>query len=106
MKKIINNSHEMLCDISMLSTTGGKLKVSPKRILKNYIKIKKIIKNNTKNLVIGFGITSQNISSFKKVDGCVVGSEICKKISQSIKNKQNPVTNVNNMVKNLRRKLS
>ena len=27
--------------ISMLSTTGGKLKVSPKEILKNYKKIKK-----------------------------------------------------------------
>ena len=30
----------------------------------------------------------------------------CKKISQSIKNKQNPVTNVSNMVKKLRNKLS
>ena len=41
MKKIINNSHEMIYYISMLSTTGGKLKVSPKEILKNYGKIKK-----------------------------------------------------------------
>ena len=106
MKKIINDSHEMLYLISMLSTTGGKLKVAPKEIFKNYNKIKKIIKNKNKNLVIGFGITSKNIISFKKADGCVVGSEICKKISQSIKNKQNPVTNVNNMVKKLRRKLS
>ena len=106
MKKIINNSHEMIYYISMLSTTGGKLKVSPKEILKNYGKIKKIIKNRKKNLVIGFGITSKNISSFKSSDGCVVGSEICKKISKSIKNKQNPVTNVSNMVKNLRRKLT
>tara|TARA_Y100001960_G_scaffold260136_1_gene280393 strand:- start:270 stop:542 length:273 start_codon:yes stop_codon:yes gene_type:complete len=89
----------------MLSTTGGKLKISPKKILENYRKIKKIIKNRNKNLVIGFGITSKNISSFKSADGCVVGSEICKKISQSIKNKQNPVTNVGNMVKNLKRKL-
>ena len=31
----------MLYYISMLSTTGGKLKVSPKTILKNYDKIKK-----------------------------------------------------------------
>ena len=106
MKKIINNSHDMIYYISMLSTTGGKLKVSPKKILKNYGKIKKIIKNRSKHLVIGFGITSKNISSFKSSDGCVVGSEICKKISKSIKNKQNPVTNVSNMVKNLRRKLS
>ena len=106
MKQIINNSHEMIYYISMLSTTGGKLKVSPREILKNYAKIKQIIKNRKKNLVIGFGITSKNISSFKSSDGCVVGSEICKKISKSIKNKQNPVTNVSYMVKSLRKKLS
>ena len=104
MKKIVLASHEMLYLISMLSTTGGKLKVSPKAILKNYSKIKKIDKS--KNLVIGFGITSKNISSFKKADVCVVGSEICRKISHSIKNRQNPVTNVDNMVKKLRKKLS
>ena len=106
MKKIINSSHDMIYYISMLSTTGGKLKVSPREILKNYSKIKKIIKNRKKNLVIGFGITSKNISSFKSSDGCVVGSEICKRISKSIKNKQNPVINVSSMVKNLRKKLS
>ena len=106
MKQIINNSHEMIYYISMLSTTGGKLKVSPRKILKNYAKIKQIIKNRKKNLVIGFGITSKNISSFKSSDGCVVGSEICKKISKSIKNKQNPVTNVSYMVKSLKKKLS
>jgi tryptophan synthase alpha chain len=106
MKKIINNSHDMIYYISMLSTTGGKLKISPKEILRNYGKIKKIIKNRNKNLVIGFGITSKNISSFKSSDGCVVGSEICEKISKSIKNRQNPVTNVTNMVKSLRKKLS
>ena len=89
----------------MLSTTGGRLKISPKNILKNYFRIKNMIKKKKKYLVIGFGITSKNISSFKISDGCVVGSEICKKISQSIKNKQNPVTNVSNMVKNLKRKL-
>jgi len=106
MRKIINSSHEMLYYISMLSTTGGKLKLSPRKIIKNYLKIKKIIKNTKKNLVIGFGITTKNISSFKRADGCVVGSEICKKISESINNKQNPVKNVDNMVKKLRRKLS
>ena len=105
MRKIINSSHEMLYYISMLSTTGGKLKLSPRKIIKNYLKIKKIIKNTKKNLVIGFGITTKNISSFKRADGCVVGSEICKKISESINNKQNPVKNVNNMVKKLRNKL-
>ena len=80
------------------------LKVSPKEILRNYYKVKKI--NKFKNLVIGFGITSKNISSFKSADGCVVGSEICKNISKSIKKRQNPVINASNMVKKLRKKLS
>ena len=103
-KKIINDSHDMIYYISMLSTTGGKLKVSPREILKNYNRIKKI--NKSKNLVIGFGITIKTISSLKKTDGLVVGSALCKEISKSIKNRQNPVINVSNMVKNLRRKLS
>ena len=33
LKKIIKDSHDMIYYISMLSTTGGKLKVSPKKIL-------------------------------------------------------------------------
>ena len=103
MKRIVSDSHEMLYLISMLSTTGGKLKVSPKSIIKNYNKIKKI--NKSKNLVIGFGITSKNISSFKKADGCVVGSEICKEISKSLNKRQNAVTNVGNMVKKLKNKI-
>ena len=103
MKKIIKDSSEMLYLISMLSTTGGKLKVSPKEILRNYYKVKKI--NKFKNLVIGFGITSKNISSFKAADGCVVGSEICKNITKSIEKRQNPVTNAANMVKKLKGKI-
>jgi len=103
MKRIINDSHDMIYYISMLSTTGGKLKVSPKEILQNYNKIKKI--NKSKNLVIGFGITIKTISSLKKADGLVVGSTLCKEISDSIKNRQNPVTNVGNMVKKLKSKI-
>ena len=103
MKKIIKDSHDMMYFISTLSTTGGKLKTSPKEILKKYNKIKKIDKS--KNLVIGFGITSKNIAAFKTADGCVVGSEICKKISESLKKRQNPVINVSNMVMKLRGKL-
>ena len=45
----------------MLSTTGGKLKVSPKKILEKYKKIKK--QNKSKNVVIGFGITEKTIKS-------------------------------------------
>ena len=103
MNKIIKDSHEMCYYISMLSTTGGKLKVSPRKILKNYDKIKRI--NKSKNLVIGFGITSKNISSLKKADGLVVGSALCKEISNSIKKRQNPVTNVRNMVRKLKDKV-
>ena len=93
----------MIYYISMLSTTGGKLKVSSKEILKNYDKIKKI--NKSKNIVIGFGITSKTIASLKRADGLVVGSAICEEISKSIKNRQNPVTNVTNIVKRLREKI-
>ena len=103
MKKIIKDSHEMCYYISMLSTTGGKLKVSPKKILENYNKIKRI--NKTKNIVIGFGITEKTIASLKKADGLVVGSQLCKGITDSIKNRQNPVTKLNKMVKSLRNKI-
>ena len=104
MKRIINDSHDMIYYISMLSTTGGKLKVSPREILENYSRIKQI--NKSKNLVIGFGITLKTISSLKKADGLVVGSALCKKISETVKKRQNPVTKLSNMVKSLRTKLS
>ena len=100
MKKIIKDSHEMIYYISMLSTTGGKLKVSPKKILENFKKIKKI--KPQKNCVIGFGIPDKTISKLKTADGLVVGSALCKKITESIKKRQNPVINVTNMVKKLK----
>ena len=93
----------MVYYISMLSTTGGKLKVSPKEILKKYKKIKII--NESKNIVIGFGITEKTIKSLKKADGLVVGSAICKEITSSIKKRQNVVINVTNMVRKLRNKI-
>ena len=103
MKKIIASSHDMIYYISMLSTTGGKLKVSPKEILNNYLKIKKM--SRSKHAVIGFGITKNNIASFRKSDGLVVGSALCKGISDSLKKRQNPVINLNKMVKELKSKL-
>ena len=103
LKKIIKDSHDMIYYISMLSTTGGKLKISPKEILKNYHKIKKI--NPKKNCVIGFGITEKTISKFKSADGLVVGSAICKEISKSLNNRQNPVTNVFKLVNKLKNKI-
>ena len=93
----------MVYYISMLSTTGGKLKVSSKKILKEYAKIKN--QNKSKNVVIGFGITEKTIKSLRKADGLVVGSAICKEITNSLKKRQNTVTNVANVVKRLKNKI-
>ena len=87
----------------MLSTTGGKMKVSPKEILTNYDKIKKI--NPKKNVVIGFGITEKTIGKLKSADGLVVGSAICKEITRSLNSRQNPVINVGKLVKRLKNKI-
>jgi len=103
MKEIIKSSHDMIYYISMLSTTGGKLKISPKQILKNYKKIKDI--NINKNCVIGFGITEKTISKFKSADGLVVGSPLCAEISKSLEKRQNPVINVSKMVRRLKNKI-
>ena len=103
MKKIIKDSHEMIYYISMLSTTGGKLKVSPKKILQKYNKIKRI--NPKKNLVIGFGITDKTISAFKTANGLVVGSLLCKTITDSLKMRQNPVTKLDKVMYNLKKKI-
>ena len=103
LNKIIKYSHQMSYFISMLSTTGGKLKVSPKEILKNYKKIKRI--NPKKEIVIGFGITEKTIAKLKSADGLVVGSAICKEITRSLKSRQNPVTNVGRLVKILKNKI-
>ena len=103
MKKIIKNSHNMIYYISMLSTTGGKLKVSSKKILQNYDKIKRI--NRSKNVVIGFGITNKTIASLKKADGLVVGSQLCKTITNSLKKRLNTAKVLNNLVYNLKKKI-
>ena len=103
LKQIIKDSHDMLYYISMLSTTGGKLKVSPKKIIENYKKIKNL--NKSKKIVIGFGITEKTIRSLKRADGLVVGSAICKEITNSIKKRQNTVTNVINIVRKLKKKI-
>ena len=103
MRKIIRDSHEMIYYISMLSTTGGKLKVSARKILKNYNQIKRI--NPKKNLVIGFGITDKTISSLKSANGLVVGSMLCKIITNSLKMRQNPVTKLDKVVYNLKKKI-
>ncbi len=103
MKKIIKDSHDMIYYISMLSTTGGKLKISPRKILQNYKKIKRI--NPKKNLVIGFGITDRTISALKPANGLVVGSMLCKTIAKSLRMRQNPVTKLDKVVYNLKKKI-
>ena len=103
MKLIIRNGHQLLYQISMISTTGKKLKVSPKEIIKNNNVIKRI--NTKKNVVIGFGITKKNISKFKKVSGIVVGSALCKEISQSLAGGHNIVKKLNYMLRSLRNKI-
>ena len=103
MRKIVNDSHDMIYYISMLSTTGGKLKITPKEILSNYRKIKKI--NPKKNCVIGFGITDKTIGKLKSADGLVVGSAICREITKSIAKRHNPVTNVSKIVIKLKKRI-
>ena len=103
MRQNIRDSHDMVYYISMLSTTGGKLKVSPKKILQNYNKIKRL--NPKKNLVIGFGITNKTIKSLKSADGLVVGSMLCKTITNSLKMRQNPVTKLDKVVYNLKKQI-
>ena len=103
MKQIIKDSHNMIYYISQSSTTGGKLKVTPKDILKNYNKIKNLAKG--KNCVIGFGITDKNISKFKSANGVVVGSLNSKIITNALKKHLNPVIKLNTMIKKLKNKI-
>tara|TARA_B100001996_G_scaffold279125_1_gene219654 strand:- start:9 stop:812 length:804 start_codon:yes stop_codon:yes gene_type:complete len=101
--KIKRDSHNMCYYISSLNTTGGKFKISPEKIFNNYKAIKKLYSN--KNLVIGFGITEKTIAYFKKTDGVVVGSLICKEITKSLNNRQNPATSVSRLVERLKNKI-
>ena len=87
----------------MLSTTGQKLKVSPSEIKDRFNLIKTIAPE--KKCIIGFGITEETIADFKDTDACVVGSALCREISKSVNEGQNPATNIGAMVKKLTIKL-
>ena len=104
LRSILNDSHSVCYYISQLSTTGSKLKVTPEEIINKFNMLKKMAPD--KNFIIGFGITEDTIQSIKNVDAIVVGSAICKEITQSIANGQNPATNVGNMVKQLKEKIT
>ena len=56
--------------------------------------------------MIGFGITEKTIKSLKKADGLVVGSALCKGISDSLNKRQNPVIKLNKMVKKLKSRIT
>jgi tryptophan synthase alpha chain len=71
--------------------------------LKDTAKLKITI--NLKMLSSDLELQKKTIKSLKKADGLVVGSAICKEISNSIKKRQNPVTNVTNIVKRLKNKI-
>ena len=60
---------------------------------------------NKKILIIGFGITDKTISSLKSANGLVVGSMLCKIITNSLKMRQNPVTKLDKVVYNLKKKI-
>ena len=47
----------------------------------------------------------KTIRSLKSADGVVVGSAICKEITKSINYGQNPVTNINKLIINLKKKI-
>lgn len=103
LKSILNDSHSVCYYISQLSTTGSKLKVTSEEIINKYNTLKTIAPD--KNFIIGFGITIDTIQSIKNVDAIVVGSALCKEITKSVTDGQNPATNVGNMVKQLKEKL-
>ena len=66
-------------------------------------KVKSI--NRRKNIVIGFGITDKTVTALKKADGLVVGSQLCKTITNSLKNRLNTAKVLNKMVYSLKRKI-
>ena len=88
--KEIDQSHNkkaLVIGVGPLNGLGGQL-------------CKKIAQNNFEVFVAG-----RTINSLNKADGLVVGSKICSEISKSLKNRQNAVTNVTNVVKRLKNKI-
>lgn len=104
LNKILNDAHDVVYYISMLSTTGQKLKVSSNEIIERFQLIKKL--SPEKKCIIGFGITADTINDFKKTDACVVGSALCREISNSIDKELNPAINVGSMVRQLKDNLN
>lgn len=104
LKKIIKESHEVLYLMSMSGVTGEKLK-SSSDLINDKLRIIKSI-DPDKKIILGFGITLENISNFKNLDACVVGSAICKKITDSIEKNIDPISEIKKMISNLKEKIS
>ena len=51
------------------------------------------------------GQIQETISSLRNSDGLVVGSQLCKVITDSIKRRQNPVTKLDKLVYSLKNKI-
>ena len=100
--KILSDAHEVVYYVSMLSTTGQKLKVSSDEIKKRFNLIKKI--SPDKKCIIGFGITADTINDFKDTDACCRIGFVQR--NNKIIEELNPATNVGNMVSDLKQKLS
>ena len=80
----------------------AKIYKKKKKYLEAYV-VEKI--KPSKNVVIGVGITEKTISNLRSADGLVVGSAICREITRSLKDRQNPVTNVSKLVRKLKNKI-
>ena len=53
----------------------------------------------------GFGITDKTITALKSAQGLVCGSLLCKTITNSLRMRQNPVTKLDKVVYNLKKKI-
>ena len=62
--------------------------------------------DRSKYYVIGFGITENNISSLKSAQGLVCGSNLCRKITESLKKNLNPAKNLYKLTLNLKNKIT
>ena len=53
-------------------------------------------------MIIGFGITPENINKFKQSDSVVVGSFLCSKIEESINNGNEPSVEIGKIISKLK----
>ena len=89
----------MLCIyISMLSTTGQKLRLVQDEIIKKFNQIKAL---RLKKCIIGFDYTRYH-HQILGTDACVVSSELCRNITSSINDGQNPATKIGQIVSDLK----